>query len=394
MSAAKGQLQTAYEQLPAAMDKLNQAQKQVVGVEEEIVHLRKEAIARSVDKAMVQRFVSAALQMVDGVAKSLPVGQPFLGLAGSTFGAAAKIDWTAKKPLETAGAAVDHLSEQVDTFVTKKSEDVAMYVTRKRRGMKLDAEDLVTKLTNEQELAAREPAQAVAQVELTWRNFKSEEHKRLEEKINSTVETINKIKEEKTTATVRPDSPAVRLEFLAGPAETEGGDKPEGRAVALTAAPLQKELTEYRKRQLELTNAAEKVARIKNAKLKALAETPKHLLPPTVADKLAAATRQSEDQKRSRIARTEETATDTMASSRAGHRARLRRQCRRRMATPVSDDDPDGAAAGRRAAGERSGAARGRAAPSREAQGAPARSSRRRRTSCAGSNRRRRASPR
>jgi hypothetical protein len=338
MKAAKEKLQTAYEQLPAAMDKLNQAQKGVVGVEEEIVALRKEAIARSADKVVLQRFVSAALQMVDGVAKSLPVGQPFVGLAGSLFGAAAKVDWTAEKPLETAGAAVAHLSEQVDGFVTKKADAVASAVTGKLRGEAIVGEDLVTRLTREQEDADKEPAEAVGQVELTWRDFKSEEHKRLEAKIKTTQQAIEKIKGEATTDDSELEGQAAS-ELLTALQKQKELMNPK-RAVAMQVAPLQKELVEYRKQQFEMINTAEKVARLKRAELKALAETPKHLLPLTVEQKLTAATRQSEDQTK-RIERAEATAKETMAQI-EGLGAGLASVGNAiiSMATPVTDEDP------------------------------------------------------
>lgn len=337
MDAAKAQLQTAYEQLPAAMAKLNEAQKLVGEVEAEIVALRKEAVGRSADEVVLQRFVSGALQLVDGVAKSLPVGQPFLGLAGSVFGAAAKIDWTAEKPLETAGAALDHLSGQVKSFVTDRVEDVAKSVTGRLRGAAAAGEDLVTKLTREQEDAAGEPADAVGQVELTWQSFKSEELKRLEAKIKLTEEAIKRVKEGKADDS-EPECQTASALLTA--LQKQKALMSPGRAVAAQVAPLQKELVEYRKRQFELINAAEKVARLKRAELKALADTPKHLLPPTVEQKLTAATRRSEDQKR-KLERAEATATETMAKlADLGTGLASVGNAIIAMAAPVPDDDP------------------------------------------------------
>lgn len=337
MQAAKQKLQTAYDQLPAAMDKLNRAQKSVVGVEEQIVALRKEAIARSADQVMVRRFVSAALQMVDGVAKSLPVGQPFAGLAGSLFGAAAKIDWTAEKPLETAGAAVAHLSEQVDGFVTKKADAVASAVTGRLRGTAIAGEDLVTRLTREQEDAAKEPAEAVAQVEVAWQQFKSDEHKRLEAKIKLTEEAIAKAKSAATDDGEVEGQTA--SEFLTALQKQKELMNPK-RAVALQVKPLQDELVQYRKQQFAMIDAAEKTARLKRAELKALAETPKHLLPPTVEQKLTAATRRSEDQKR-RVERAEATAKETMTQLEGlGTGLASIGDAIVAMATPVSSEDP------------------------------------------------------
>ena len=107
MEAARKKVKQAYDELPRALQKLNDVQKEVIRVAEEIAALRQEAAIRVKDQVMQQRFFSAALQLVDGIAKSVPIGQPFLGAAGSVFGAASKIDWTAEKPLETARTALD-----------------------------------------------------------------------------------------------------------------------------------------------------------------------------------------------------------------------------------------------------------------------------------------------
>lgn len=333
MIAARTQLQRAYEQLPAAMVRLNEVQKKVVGVEEEILALRKEAIARSADKVLVQRVVSAALQMVDGIAKALPVGQPFVGLAGSVFGAAAKIDWNAEKPLETAGAAIAHLSDQVTTFVTEKGDAVATAVTGHLRGQAATTEALVTRLTREEEDAAKGPAEAVTAVEVTWQECKSGELLRLEEQIKKTNEAIQVIK----TAAKDGADP----DLQAGNAFLDALSKQRDVLARKQLAPLQRELVEYRKQQFELINRAQLVAKAKNEALKEqAARTPTADLPPSVADKLAAATRQSEDQQ-ALVARREATAKETMANLQGlGTGLAAVGNAIVTMATPVSAEDP------------------------------------------------------
>jgi hypothetical protein len=305
MKAAREQVQKAYTALPAAMTKLNTVQKLVVGAEAEILRLRQEAIARSVDKAMLARFVTAALQLVDGVAKSLPVGQPFVGLGGSVFGAAAKVDWTAEKPLSTAGKAIDHLSEQVTTFVTQKSDMVASAVTRGLGEQASTAEALVTKLTRQQEDVAEEPAKAVAAVEVKWQDAKSKELLGVEEQIKKTTEAITEIK---GAAKDEGDADVVVAnDFLAAL------NKQKDLLTTKRVGTLQKELVEYRRQQFTLIDQAQKAAKVKNALLKKEAgKTPTADLPPSVAQQLVAATRQSEDLK-TKIAAKEATAKETMS---------------------------------------------------------------------------------
>ena len=337
MQAAKSKIGRAFELLPRAKTRLDEAQKRVLAVEGEVVHLRKAAIARSADQVVLQRFVSAALQLVDGVAKAVPIGQPFLGVAGSLFGAGAKIDWTAEKPLETANAAVAHLGEQVDTFVTEQADAVAKAVTGKRRTEATAAVDLVTKLTQEQEAATKAPEEAAAQVELSWRDFKSEELKRLDARIQSTREAIDKAKTQDTgDSEAEGQTASGFLEALKKQRELMNPKQ----SVAAQVSPLQKELVEYRKRQFELINAAEKVARLKRAELKALADKPKHLLPPSVEQKLVAATQQSEHQKKL-LESAETTAKETMSQLEGlGKGLSMVGNAIISMATPVSNDDP------------------------------------------------------
>ena len=96
---ARKTLGTSYARLPTVITQLDSIQQDFAPIEAGIVALRKQAIAANKDKVMVQRFVSGALQLVGGVAKALPVGQPFLGAAGGAIGSVAEFDWTAEKPL-------------------------------------------------------------------------------------------------------------------------------------------------------------------------------------------------------------------------------------------------------------------------------------------------------
>lgn len=92
---ARGVLGSAYEQMPRVLRQLDEIQQDFAPIETAIVELRKTAIAANKDKVMVQRFVSGALKLVGGVAKGLPIGQPFLGAAGGALGSIGEFDWNA-----------------------------------------------------------------------------------------------------------------------------------------------------------------------------------------------------------------------------------------------------------------------------------------------------------
>ena len=98
----------------------------------------------------------------------------------------------------------------------------------------------------------------------------------------------------------------------------------------------QKELTELRKQQFELINRARQDAKIKTAALKKAALQ----APPSVAQRLKAATRQSEDLK-AKIARKEATANQAMSQLETlGTGLASVGNAIMTMATPISNADP------------------------------------------------------
>jgi hypothetical protein len=327
MEAARRQVRRAYDELPRALNKLNDVQKEVVGVGEEIVALRNEATIRSKDKAMEQRFFSAALQLVDGIAKSVPIGQPFLGAAGSVFGAASKIDWTAEKPLETARAAFDDLGQQVTTFVTDNKDAVVAAVTSGLDGVAAKNAALVTQLTREQENAGEK---AAGEIEVKWQEVKSAELKRVEQQIKDIGAEITNIKKKDPKKDDTDPEVAAANDFVTALQAQKDRLTPMGTAV------WQKQLTELRKQQFGLINRAQQDAKIKTRALREAALR----APPSLAQRLKAATRQSEDLT-AQIAQKELTANKAMAQLESlGTGLATVGNAIMTMATPISDADP------------------------------------------------------
>jgi hypothetical protein len=325
MDTARQQVKRAYDELPRAMNKLNDVQKEVIGVGEEIAALRNEATIRAKDKAMQQRFFSAALQLVDGIAKSVPIGQPFLGAAGSVFGAASKIDWTAEKPLETASTALDDLSQQVTTFVTDKKEAAVAAVTSGLSGVAAKNEALVRQLAREQEDAGEK---AAGEIDVTWQNVKSNELTRLEGQINNITAEIKKIRD-----AGKDDSDP---EVATANGFVRALNEQKDRLTRMRVTSLQKQLVEYRQKQFELINRARRDAKIKTEALKKAAAQ----APPSVAQRLKAATRQSEDLK-AKLDDAKNTANNVMSQFESlGSGLASVGKAIMTMATPISDADP------------------------------------------------------
>jgi hypothetical protein len=327
MDTSRQQVKRAYDELPRALTKLNDVQKEVIGIGEEIAALRNEATIRSKDEAMRQRFFSAALQLVDGIAKSVPIGQPFLGAAGSVFGAASKIDWTAEKPLETARAAFDDLGQQVTTFVTNNKDAVVAAVTGGLDGVSARNAALVTQLTREQEDAGEK---AASEIEVTWQEVKSAELRRVERQITDIGAEIRNIKTKDQTKSDSDPEIVAANDFVTALKAQKDQLTPMGTAA------WQRKLTELRKQQFALINQARQDAKIKTRALREAALQ----APPSLAQRLKAATRQSEDLT-AKIAQKELTANKAMAQLESlGTGLATVGNAIMTMATPISDADP------------------------------------------------------
>jgi hypothetical protein len=315
MDTARASLQTAYAKLPDAMRKLDAVQQEIVPVELEIVRLRNQAVEKGKDRVMVQRFVSAALQMAGGIAKVLPVGQPFVGLAGSALGSIGEFDWNAEEPLASARSSLASLSGQVTTFVADKKDEVAAAVTSGLPGSGRQGEALVTKLTRQLEDEEKEPAEKEKAAERAWTEFKTGERGRLEAQIKETNGAIAEIRQRaKEAAEDDAARASADREAATGESFLEQLNKQKAALDEKRLGTLRKGLVEYRKQQADLEGQARLAARAENEKLKKAAkQTASSDTPPSVQAQLTAATRAVEDNKALVEAR-EDTAKKVMSS--------------------------------------------------------------------------------
>jgi hypothetical protein len=342
MDEARASLQMAYDRLPEAMRALDAVQQEIVPVEQSLVQLRKRAEDRAVDKVKVQQFFSAAFQIAGGIAKSLPVGQPFVGLAGSVLGSIGEFDWNAEEPLKSARSSLDSLSGHVTSFVTDKQDAVVAAVTRGARGSSRSGEALVTKLTRQLEDEEKEPAAKEEAAEVAWTDFKGKERTKLDGQITETHGAVTELRERVRKRKEKGEAEAAEER------EADTGDSFVAQLRKQRAAlddkrlkSLQKQLVEYRKQQAALEAEARRAARAVNEKLKrAAAKIASSDIPPSVQEKLTAATRASEDQK-AKIEQREETAKKVLGSLEGlGSGLSMIGNSVISLVTPLSADDP------------------------------------------------------
>ncbi len=348
MNEARASLQTAYDRLPDAMRALDAVQQEIVPIELDLVRLRNRAIEKGKEKVMVQRFFSAAFQIAGGIAKALPVGQPFLGLAGSALGSIGEFDWNAEEPLASARSSLDSLSGHVTTFATDQDsrDKVAAAVTSGLRGSGRQGEALVTKLTRQLEDEEKEPAAQQEAAEAAWTDFKTKERSKLDEQIKETLGAVEDLR-----ARVRKRKETGEAEAAAAAAEEREADAGDGFLAQLKKqraaldekrlGSLRKGLVEYRKQQAVLEAEARRAAQAVNEKLKrAAARIASSDIPPSVQERLTAASRASEDHKALVDAR-EETAKTVMSSLEGvGSGLSMVGNSVISLISPLSSDDP------------------------------------------------------
>ena len=350
MDAARVTLQTAYEQLPVAMRALDAVQQEIVPAELEIVRLRNLAVEKNKDKVMVQRFFSAAMQITGGIAKVLPVGQPFLGLAGSALGSIGEFDWNAASPAESAKSSLASLTAHVDTFVADKDGKVAAAVTSGLRGSTTQGEALVTRLTRQMEDEEKEPAAKADAAEGAWTKFVGDERARLVTQIAETNNAISAIRQRAAgisseAAAADPDKAAEKVkadnEAATGDSFVAQLNRQKAALDDKRIVTLRKGLVEYRKQQEDLETRARLAAKVSDAKLKNAAKrTAGSDIPPTVKEQLTAATRASEDQTALVAARKDTAATVMSSLEGMGSGLSMIGNAIISLTSPLTEDDP------------------------------------------------------
>jgi hypothetical protein len=281
INEARGVLGEAYRKMPEVLRQLDETQQDFSPIETAIVELRNKAIAANKDKVMVQRFVSAALTLVGGVAKGLPIGQPFLGAAGGALGSIGEFDWNAAKPLDSARSAFASLGGKITTFVQNKQTEVEEAVTRDLVAAVAGKESKLTLLTRavEDEEAAREELTKAA--ETAAQQFMNDERENLASLIAETETAIaaakNRPKTEaptgdgQTGASAPTDTPSMTpadsfLEALKKQRTlvSSSANKMRGR--------LQRQLVLYQRQQAELEEQRRIVLRQGDDEIKRVAK--------------------------------------------------------------------------------------------------------------------------
>jgi hypothetical protein len=123
MNACVGTLQGAVEELAGARVALEDARRQVEAKQDQIGVLKSLTENEALDAVERQRIFRGVCKTVGGLMKVVPVGQPYLGLAGDAAGIAGDIDFKDPKAIgQQVGDALGKLGNATDTFLTKNAD--------------------------------------------------------------------------------------------------------------------------------------------------------------------------------------------------------------------------------------------------------------------------------
>ncbi|WP_157270159.1 hypothetical protein [Azohydromonas aeria] len=123
MVAVSAALGTAYADLKAAKKDLDRLQEQFQARQADVDALRLKAAALARTKIEEQRIFSGMMKLVGGLAEIIPLGQPFLGLAGKSLATVGDHDWTQPDSSKQLASLFTKLGKQAGDFL-ENNEDL------------------------------------------------------------------------------------------------------------------------------------------------------------------------------------------------------------------------------------------------------------------------------
>jgi len=142
--AIRAELEVAIEDLPRAYTRLAEAKERWKTVKEkaeaqarDVDRLRERAVAQAKDRLLEQRVFSGMCKLAGGLMEAIPVGQPYLGLAGKTLGIVGDFDWNRPNPLEGVSKGLAEIGGAVGTFLDE-NKDLLVTESSKHLRWKLD----------------------------------------------------------------------------------------------------------------------------------------------------------------------------------------------------------------------------------------------------------------
>lgn len=123
IDSRRGLLEGAYRELIEARQALADIEPRVSQLGKDIDDLRKEVADDVEASVQAQRIFKGLMKLAGGAMQAIPVGQPYLGLAGGVVSSVGDFDWNQKNPLTQAGDILGKIGGHVDDFI-KENKDL------------------------------------------------------------------------------------------------------------------------------------------------------------------------------------------------------------------------------------------------------------------------------
>jgi hypothetical protein len=265
MEATRVGLTKAYADFKLAKEAVDTVQDSFEAKQRDIDDLRNKAAQKARDKINEQRIFKGAMKLIGGLAEAIPIGQPYLGLAGKTLGSAGDIDWNQPDTSKQFGTFFTKLSKQTEDFMEKNDSlliERSGNVVPKPDGTKLtDLKTQITKAKGAVDAVDGDVNTLAKQIKTEWDDAKKAERDRLSEEIKAAGKKITALAaagQEKASEleVARKEETALKEEFA----------KPDLGKLGEAKKQLEDELK-------KLTKQVEDSAKAKLAEKKALLKT-------------------------------------------------------------------------------------------------------------------------
>lgn len=204
MNASVEQLSSAYTALGKAKDALEEVQKKFEAKQREVDRLRLQATEEAKKNIKEQQIFSGAMKLIGGLAEIIPVGQPYLGMAGKTIANVGDFDWNKPDTGAQFGKFFTKLGKQTDEFL-ENNED--LFIERSSAGipkpegsvtdLKTQIKEAKGSLEDLDDKVLKQRKALDTAIEQEWNTTKQAEADNIRQRIKDTQELIKTLAEDK-----------------------------------------------------------------------------------------------------------------------------------------------------------------------------------------------------
>lgn len=191
------ELENAYEGLRIAKDTMDEIRKEFEAKQRDVDDLRQQASVKAKNKIKEQIFFNGVMHLIGGLAEAIPVGQPYLGLAGKTLSLAGDFDWNKPDASKQFGTFFGKLSGETEAFL---DQNESLFIKRSSAHIaapKDSMADLKSQIKGAKgavEAFDATVASHAKAIDTEWSDVRAEEASRIRAQIKETNSTIAELR--------------------------------------------------------------------------------------------------------------------------------------------------------------------------------------------------------